>query len=204
MKKLSFITILFLCVFVCISSAHAIPVIYSIQGSIVDIDSDPFGWGGQQFSLTLTIDSNKSPYSLEEGVNYKHTTYVPDTSAFYIGTQAQVAEDSYIKYSKYMGSYDSTGVSLRNGTEGWEFNFSAFYEYCYLGEEYPIRIRENLTDEDSSSGGGFIASTSTPSLLYDLSIDQFGARAVPEPATMLLLGSGFVGLSGFGRKRFKR
>jgi len=34
--------------------------------------------------------------------------------------------------------------------------------------------------------------------------DKVPGNPVPKPATILLLGSGLVGLAGFGRKKFKK
>jgi len=91
------------------------------------------------------------------------------------------------------GSDDDVSMAM-----GWDFALAA-------GETAMIDF---LLSDTSGSGFNLIQTDpdSIASIFFSsaLSIDGSGPQPIPEPGTILLLGSGLIGLAGYGRKRFKK
>jgi len=60
------------------------------------------------------------------------------------------------------------------------------------------------SSDDPATTSSFKSTTSTSVATSEASGSQDTYNPVPEPATLILLGSGLVGLVAFGRKKFKK
>ena len=60
------------------------------------------------------------------------------------------------------------------------------------------------SSDDPATTSNFKSVPSTPAASADVSGTSSDIHATPEPTTLILLGSGLVGLAAFGRKKFKK
>ena len=60
------------------------------------------------------------------------------------------------------------------------------------------------SSDDPATTSSFKSATSTQVASADVSENSSDIHATPEPTTLILLGSGLVGLAAFGRKKFKK
>ena len=114
----------------------------------------------------------------------------------HVGWVDTVGNDYFFSYELQTPySFDYTGLDVN--TDTYVLDIGDFFvtswasgEAVYCG----LAIYEELPGD--TWGGDIILGDST------FTLDYTNAEPVPEPATMLLLGSGLIGLAGLGRKKF--
>ena len=196
-------------------SAIAIPTLGVAPGTPTDssyanlsYDGFPIGLDGGQITIWYGSDSGNINYDPNVNDLWLLTTSANgDDFSFMSGSQTLNFEPAN-DYS--VASYKDPvyGVNLTNAyefTDDWTPLDTTFYSYEFgdgANKEFYY-----LTGNLDVGTAGLVIGDWMYAVLEGNSVDAFSPKttsthATPEPATMLLLGSGIVGIVGFGRKKF--
>ena len=215
MKKLSLILLTICVVAFCATMASATPYLYesllNVDGGITDVtESFPDDTGIGTISVTLSgIGAHYVGLFVDHELDRKGNTYFNETGAT-TGTAAlgQSWEIDDPWYGFIYGDFEASYLWNENNITDPDDVAMA------LAWDFTLEIDETATiafivSEAIPTADFYLSQTDfeTGETIYfssTLTIGGGGPPSVPEPATMLLLGTGLIGLCVAGRKRIAK
>ena len=200
MKKLIGLLFVASLIFCMGSSVHAYPLDYANAGAVVT--------NGDVTSIATTYPTGRL-FSDDQGygVHGKDTTEINQGEKLFIEFNTDVLANSITVANSGDGDY------MRMLIDGLEYDF-----FPAFGNNLPQTMLSRSTNVGTEQWRLDFTGLNVKGTLFtflipanaqasgttgsDYTILAMDVSAAPEPATMLMLGSGLVGLAGIGRKKF--
>jgi hypothetical protein len=234
MKKLSIVCLSILFLAFGASGALATSVLYdwafNVDGNVcymedsstvTGLDDSLFNYTTGLGTLGITYDPAVAgdyyllsffDHEIDETINTYFNEYGDTSGAPAAGQSWEIDEPGYAPpfgniYGNFSaGSLDNTNSVPQGGSEndvsmamGWDFHLNdgelAVISFILSDSDIPSAFYLSQTDPDSDETIYFSSA---------LTIQGGGPAPVPEPSTMLLVGTGLIGILGFGRKKLSK